>query len=56
MTLDTAHLNRCIATLDVSIGIFRKVAPGGIHQELFRIGIIKDYALAANLKELGNGA
>lgn len=46
MALNTDHLNRCIRTLESSLGLYRRAVPESIDQEVFRNAIIKGYELA----------
>ncbi|TAJ94299.1 MAG: nucleotidyltransferase [Gammaproteobacteria bacterium] len=45
MNLNTDHLKRCIDTLESSLALYRKAAPGDIEQEVFRNAIVKGYEL-----------
>lgn len=45
MTLDTAHLKRCIETLKQSIVFLNKSKPASIEYEIFRNAIVKGYEL-----------
>lgn len=62
--LNTEHLQRCIATLQSALQLYRQAAPGDIEQEVFRNAIVKGYELAQEtafklirkaLKEFGHG-
>lgn len=64
MSLNTDHLKRCIATLESSLLLYGRAAPGSIEQEVFRNAIVKGYELAQEtsfkllkraLKDFGHG-
>lgn len=62
--LNTAHLKRCIQTLQSSLILFEQAAPESIAQEVFRNAIVKGYELTQEtsfkllkkaLREYGHG-
>jgi nucleotidyltransferase substrate binding protein (TIGR01987 family) len=65
MSLSTAHLNRCIQTLESSLVLYQQAEPGSLNQEVFRNAIVKGFELTQetafklikkSLKEFGHGA
>lgn len=64
MILDTAHLQRCISTLESSLALYQQAEAESIHQEVFRNAIVKGCELTQEtsfkllkraLKDFGHG-
>ncbi len=46
MNLETAHLNRCIQTLDRSLSQLRQAPEGSVEYEVFRNAVVKGFELS----------
>ncbi len=46
MALNTAHLTRCIQTLEAAVELLRGAAPDSIHYEVYRNAVVKGFELA----------
>ena len=49
MNLDTAHLSRCIDTLQSSLTLLRAAAPDSIEYEVFRNAVVKGFELTLEM-------